>query len=361
MQLIKHLYIHVPFCRSKCEYCAFFSAPGNESQMAAYVDATIRKLDQYRLTLDPVTIFFGGGTPSLLPPTLMQHILENIPASRVTEWTIECNPATVSTEKAKLYRDFGINRISLGVQAFDDVLLKTLGRIHTAGQAVETYRLLRVAGFANINLDLMFGLPGQTAAHWRDTLRQAIALAPEHISAYSLTLEEDTPFARRFSDTEGHASAWPPPGNGHVEARPSGAEQNVAMYELAIELLTAAGYRHYEISNFAKPGRECRHNIAYWEGADYLGLGPSAVSTVGNRRWTDGGDEEQLTEPIKCAERVAFGLRMIEGVPGELVRGRWDSAIVQLIEDGLVEWCGDRLRLTHRGLLFADEVATAFV
>lgn len=358
---VEHLYVHVPFCVEKCEYCAFYSHPGNADQMTAYVDAVLAELEPFRDQLSPVTIFFGGGTPTLLPVPLLQRLL--LPATPA-EWTVEANPATVTREKADALRAGGVNRISLGVQSFDDAILRRLGRIHTAPEAVATYELLRTAGFDNLNLDLMFGLPGQTDAQWRDTLQRALDLRPEHISAYSLTQEHDSDFWGGFQ---------PDP------------DQQLAMYELTMAMLGDAGYRQYEVSNFARPGRECRHNIAYWEGKDYLGLGPSACSTIGPHRWQNVADtgqyieallpvgravsarrsavsfEETLTDEVKRGERVAFGLRMNDGVPGALVRGRWDAEIAELIAEELAQWQGDRLRLTRRGLLFADEVAARFV
>ncbi|MCG3149035.1 MAG: Oxygen-independent coproporphyrinogen-III oxidase-like protein YqeR [Verrucomicrobiae bacterium] len=351
MTKVEHLYVHVPFCAAKCNYCAFYSEAGSAEQMGAYVDGALAELSRYEL--QPRTIFFGGGTPSLLPATLMRRLLEKIPAGDVEEWTIECNPATVSTEKAKLFREFGVNRISMGVQALDDAMLEVLGRVHSEDSAVRSYEKLRAAGFENINLDLMFGLPGQTMAHWQETLRRAIALQPEHLSTYCLILEEDTEFWRLFQ-------------SGRIKPD---AEQELAMYEAGIEMLSAAGYRQYEISNFAKPGRECAHNIAYWEGKDYLGIGPSACSTIGDRRWQNSaeltgwkpGRAEVISQELRASERAAFGMRMNAGVPGELVRGRWDQEIAELLSAELVQWRGDRLQPTRRGILFADEVAAEFL
>jgi len=337
---IEHLYIHVPFCAAKCRYCAFHSHPGTEAEMTDYVESIRRDLAAGP-PLQLQTIFVGGGTPSILPTARWQQLLTSISPflhpSNSSEFTIECNPATVDAEKAALWQRAGVNRLSLGVQSFDDDMLAVLGRIHNAAQAADTFHLLRDAGFANLNLDLMFGLPGQTMSQWRATLDRALTLAPEHISAYSLTLEEETAFWGRVTLDE---------------------ELQWVMYEQLMEMLTTAGYHHYEISNFAKPGRECVHNLAYWQGKDYLGLGPSAVSTIGLRRWTEGGDEEQLTEEIKRIERIAFGLRMLDGIPAELVK---DRDISHLLADGLVRWSGDRLQLTHRGLRYADTVAAEFV
>jgi oxygen-independent coproporphyrinogen-3 oxidase len=350
--------------------------------MGDYVDAVLTELEVVAenltrggtggrrnvLRLQPSTIFFGGGTPSLLPATLMRRILEAVAKANggtgtpACEWTIECNPATVSNEKASLFREFGVNRISMGVQSLDDDLLERIGRIHTVRAAIESYEKMRWAGFDNINLDLMFGLPGQTMEHWRNTLRRAIELQPEHISTYCLILEEDTRF-------------WSLLQEGSI--RPDD-ELELAMYETAIETLAAAGYHQYEVSNFARPGRACAHNIAYWEGEDYLGLGPSACSTVGHRRWQNVPDidayiralsaqrsaishEERLTPELRAAERIAFGMRMNAGVPADLVRGRWNKEIAELLSVELVQWRDGRLKPTKRGILFADTVAAEFV
>ncbi len=363
---VEHLYVHVPFCAAKCNYCAFYSEAGSAAKMEDYVDAVVRELGGFAPQLAPRTIFFGGGTPSLLPAPLMRRVLEAIgkacSASRPSEWTIECNPSTVSSGKAKLFHEFGVNRISMGVQSLDDELLAKLGRVHSVSAAIGSYEKLRTAGFDNINLDLMFGLPGQTMDHWRGTLRKALELQPEHISTYCLILEEDTHF-------------WSQLQKGLIKPD---EEQELAMYQTAIETLAAAGYRQYEISNFAKTGRECAHNIAYWEGKDYIGLGPSACSTIGNRRWQNAPDtdryvaavrkgeralayEEPLTPELRAAERAAFGMRMNAGVPAKLVRGRWDKEIAELLSAELVQWRNGRLTPTARGILFADEVAAQFV
>ncbi|MGO9526258.1 MAG: radical SAM family heme chaperone HemW [Verrucomicrobiia bacterium] len=363
---VEHLYVHVPFCAAKCNYCAFYSEAGSAAKMDDYIDALLLELDRYASELAPKTIFFGGGTPSLLPTPLMRRILEAIGgrnSSRdVSEWTIECNPSTVSADKATLFREFGVNRISMGVQALDDGLLDKIGRVHSVTGAVKSYERLREAGFQNINLDLMFGLPGQTMEHWKKTLAKAIELQPEHLSTYCLILEEDTPF-------------WSLLQQGLIKPD---EELELAMYETAMELLAAAGYRQYEISNFAKPDRECAHNIAYWEGKDYIGLGPSACSTVGDKRWQNAPDtdryiaamrtgeralayEEPLTPELRAAERAAFGMRMNAGVPAELLRGRWDKQVAELLSADLVQWSHDRLQPTKRGILFADEVASQFM
>jgi oxygen-independent coproporphyrinogen III oxidase len=334
--------------------------------MEDYVDALLLELDRSVSQLAPKTIFFGGGTPSLLPAPLMRRILSGthalIHSSTLSEWTIECNPSTVSTEKATLFREFGVNRISMGVQSLDDQLLEMIGRVHSVKAAIGSYEKLREAGFDNINLDLMFGLPGQTMEHWKKTLDRAIELQPEHLSTYCLIFEEDTHF-------------WSLLQKGLIKPN---EELELAMYETAIETLSAAGYHQYEISNFAKPNRECAHNIAYWEGKNYIGLGPSACSTVNNLRWQNIPDtdryvaamrngeqalayEEPLTPELRASERAAFGMRMNAGVPADLILGRWDKEITELLSAELVYWRDGRLTPTKRGILFADEVASQFV
>jgi len=403
---VEHLYVHVPFCAAKCNYCAFYSQPGSAEQMIRYVDAVTRELTRFAPQLAPTTIFFGGGTPTVLPTALMSRLLEAVGRAQwphraaveddggqparptndkggtdvpACEWTVEANPATVDAEKMRIMRDAGVNRISLGVQSFDDALLKTIGRVHSAKQAVETYELLRKSGFENINLDLMFGLPGQTMKHWCATLRRAIEFQPEHLSTYCLILEKDTEFWRLYAGDAAGA------GHARLSAKPRAVplpddDEQLAMYETAIEMLEAAGYRQYEVSNFARPGSECVHNIAYWKVKDYIGLGPSACSTVGFRRWQNVSDTdsyiaalkngadtspldytEQLTPELRVAERAAFGMRMNAGVPADLVRGRWDKEIAVLLSAGLAQWRDGRLQPTRRGILFADEVAAEFL
>lgn len=360
MPALDHLYVHIPFCAAKCHYCAFYSEAGHAAQMSDFAEALRQELAASPAPLAPRTVFFGGGTPSILPAPVMQRILEKIPASQVTEWTVECNPSTVTTEKARLYREYGVNRISLGVQALDDEMLARLGRVHSVAAAVRSYENLRAAGFDNINLDLIFGLPGQTRTHWERTLEQVLALQPDHIATYCLILEEDTHYWSLFQQGL---------------LKPD-EDEELVLYELALDRLAAAGYRQYEISNFARPGRECRHNLAYWEGKDYLGLGPGACSTVGDWRWQNQPDlerylqspgappvayREALTPERRAAECAAFGMRMNAGIPAELVRGRWDAQVAELLSAELVQWRDGRLAPTRRGLLFADAVAAEFV
>ena len=316
-------------------------------------------------TIEPQTIYFGGGTPSMLSIGEMEYLLgglrEILPLDHLREWTFEVNPATISAAKATRLRELGVNRISIGVQSWDDAILKTLGRAHTAAQAANTCRLLRDAGFDNINLDLMFAIPGQTRAQWQDSLRQTIALAPAHISAYCLTYEEDTRYFQRLQSGEFHRDD----------------ERDAVMFEDAMDLLHDAGYAQYEISNYALPGRESLHNFGYWNGDDYLGFGPSAFSTVGALRWQNVPDssayttriaaigaavsfEETISEKTRTGETLAFGLRTDRGIPAQAA-APWEADLVELRALGLLESRDGRLRLTRRGKLMADSVAEAFV
>ena len=274
---------------------------------------------------------------------------------------MEANPGSISERKARLLHEYGVNRVSLGVQSFDDGLLQLLGREHSAAQAEASFDLLRRNGFENLNIDLMFGLPGQTLAQWEATLQRAIALKPEHISTYCLTYEEDTEFLRRH--TEGEFRSDP--------------EADADFFNLADESLGGAGFEHYEVSNHARPGFQSVHNRAYWSGCDYLGLGPSAVSTIGLRRWQNISDyriysdrvlagqpaatgDERLTPAMKRTEAIALSLRTNRGIPSEWVKDRPDE-VEEFVRLGLMQPHGERYVLTRAGRFLADSVAEAFV
>src|SRR4051812_18421630 len=266
MSRARHLYVHIPFCPKVCPYCSFYKEASDRNKTQAFLDAVLAELDfrQRDRPLQPQTIFFGGGTPSALSTPQLQYLLgglrERLDLSCLEEWTLEMNPATVSLEKARALRDLGVNRISMGVQSWDEGLLKVLGRVHNASQAERSYEILREAGFTNVNLDLIFAVPTQTRAQWQSSLEKTIQLQPEHISAYCLSYEEDTAFYERFARGE------------FVPDESWDAE----LFEITMDLLGASGYAQYEISNYAQLGRECKHNLAYWTGQEYLGLGPSA-------------------------------------------------------------------------------------
>lgn len=362
-----HIYVHIPFCARICPYCAFYKDLLDRSQTERFCEAILREVEQHALRLDiaPRTIFFGGGTPTALTTEQLKFLLEGfhrrLDLSALSEWTIEANPGSVSARKATLLRNLGVNRISLGVQSWNDDLLKILGREHNANQAEKSFRILRDAGFANINVDLMFGLPTQTAAQWAATLQKTIALMPEHVSAYCLTYEEDTEFFLR------HARG---------ELR-SNADTEANLFEMTMSILEEAGYQQYEISNYARPGFFSAHNHAYWAGEDYLGIGPSAFSTVGMCRWQNVPDyreyadrvlsgqssvssTEELTPKMKNAERISLALRTREGISMESLASSSEQTR-EFIALGLLRQSNGNFILTRAGKLLADSVAEAFV
>lgn len=361
--MISHLYVHIPFCPKVCPYCSFYKEASDRNKTRAFLEAVLAEVEPYSGRLRPRTIFFGGGTPTALSTSQLEFLIgglrERVDLSALEEFTIEMNPATVSPEKAGALRHLGVNRVSMGVQSWNPGLLETLGRVHSAEQAQRSYEILREAGFENVNLDLIFGVPGQTRDIWRESLEKTISLRPNHISAYCLTYEEDTEYFLRLSRGEYHPD----------EAL------DADLFEMTADTLAAAGYEPYEISNFAQPGRECRHNLAYWLGTDYLGLGPSAFSTLGDRRWKNVSDtisyvaainegraaadfHEMLDEPTRLAERTAFALRTNRGVPGNALPA--DKA-AEFAELGLLTRRAGRWLLTRKGRLMADSVAEAMI
>lgn len=378
---VRSLYIHVPFCAHKCEYCAFYSAPAAGDQIQRYVTALVRELELIAPECQPDTIFFGGGTPSMLTLKQWETIasaMHRIGLSGASEWTVECNPATVSADKARLLRDAGVNRISMGVQSFDESLLDRLGRIHTRDQVFRSYDILRGAGFTNINIDLMFAIPGQSMALWDQTIDEALALQTEHLSCYEVIYEDDTPLYEQ------------------LQAGQFAVDEDLAcdMYDRLIDRLADAGFRQYEIANFARdfapasplstppsqvPQYACRHNIAYWRGQDFHGLGPSAseyVRGLRSRNWANttlyceqlekGRRAKEFAEALpplaRAGELAAFGLRMNAGWPFETFRERtgfdlrehWRADLDALIHRGWAEETPDSFRLTRAGLRFAD-------
>jgi len=300
-------------------------------------------------------------TARLLSDPLLSGFHTQVDLSKLREWTFEANPGSVSERKAHLLRERGVNRISLGVQSFDDGLLQLLGREHSAAQAEASFTLLRRSGFENLNIDLMFGLPGQTLGQWETTLQRAIALGPDHVSAYCLTYEEDTEFFLRHARGEFRTDS----------------EADADFFATAGELLGVAGFEQYEVSNYARPGFESAHNRAYWRGWDYLGLGPSAVSTIGLRRWQNISDyrlyadrvlagesastgDEVLTPAMKRAEAIALSLRTNRGIPAKWVEDRPDE-VEEFVRLGLMQSKAERYVLTRAGRFLADSVAEAFV
>jgi len=368
------IYIHVPFCARKCAYCDFASFSGREADWGRYFDKILTEIrlwseitdfgllgDKYRVK----TMFIGGGTPTLVDAGYIEKTIDacrGIASFEAdAEITIEGNPGTLTPHGLAAYRRVGVNRLSLGAQSFDDGLLRSLGRIHTAGQIGEAVIMAREAGFDNINLDLMYALPGQEMGQWTDTLDAAVALGVEHLSAYSLIVEPGTLMSARVA-----SGAATVPDDDAVNA----------MQRQAITRLNAAGFHRYEISNYAKPGCECRHNLVYWNRGDYLGLGCAAHSLLGGRRFHNPEslddylvgvrrqDEIQLTPQDEMEETLMLSTRTVQGldlsawestfgVP--FVRGR-EAAIRQLEKGGLVEIAGGRLRLTTRGMEVQDAV-----
>jgi oxygen-independent coproporphyrinogen-3 oxidase len=366
-QGVRHLYVHIPFCARICPYCAFYKERADPSQTQRFCEALLREIEtvmeHYPLKLE--TIFFGGGTPTALTTAQLEFLLGGMRArldlSGLVEWTLEANPGSVSMRKAELLRAMGVSRISLGVQSWDDELLQLLGREHNAAQAEASFHILREGGFANVSIDLMFGLPGQTLVQWEADLEKTIALQPDHISTYCLTYEEDTDFFLRHS-------------RGEFREDP---ESDARFLETAMEMLESAGYEHYEISNYARPGFASSHNRGYWAGHDYVGIGPSAFSTVGLRRWQNVCDyrayadrvlagasavesTEDLTPEMKRTERIALALRTHDGISSQELAS-WPNETREFTELGLLRESNDHFILTPRGKLLADSVAEAFV
>jgi oxygen-independent coproporphyrinogen-3 oxidase len=365
--MIRHLYVHIPFCARICPYCAFYKDLLDRSQTWRFCEAILSDLDLLctRFAILPETIYFGGGTPTALSIPQLELLLrgfdERLQLSQLVEWTMEANPGSVSVRKAGTLKNLGVNRISLGVQSWDDDLLKLLGREHNARQAEESFHLLRAAGFTNINVDLMFGLPRQTIEQWKLTLEKTIALQPDHVSAYCLTYEEDTEFFLRHARGE------------FLQDVDTDAE----FFELAMSTLAGAGYEHYEVSNYAQPGFSSVHNRAYWFGKDYLGIGPSAVSTVDMRRWQNvcdyrtysdrilsgqspHGSRENLTDEMKRTERIALSLRTRDGVSGSDLKG-FPQQVNEFIDLGLLREANGNFVLTRKGKALVDSVAEAFL
>jgi len=382
------LYIHVPFCETKCNYCDFNTYARLESLIPGYVEALGVELAAWGEALGrpPVrTLFLGGGTPSWLPIETFARVLDaarrSFPFAPDAEITAEANPGDVTLDRARTWAELGVNRVSMGVQSFHDGLLRLLTRRHSAAQAVEAYRTLRQAGLENVNLDLIYGLPAQSIDTWRASLERALELRPAHLSLYALTLEEGTPLAQEVQ--RGRAPRPDP-------------DLAADMYELAEDLLGAAGYRHYEISNWALPGRECRHNLVYWRNEPFLGVGPGGHSYLGGARfwnirspaeyvrrltapdhprpWTAEAipvveERRVLSDAERLSETLILALRLDEGLAvDEAVRAQGRDALQPHVDAlrsfvplGLVAEEDGRLRLTRRGRLLSNEVFVRLV
>lgn len=374
------LYIHVPFCLAKCRYCDFISYPYAETAAANYFRALGKELELYGSILSEPekmldSVFIGGGTPTSTPAIMLQELLakvkEQFQLLPGCEITVEANPGTVDRHYLEHLRESGVNRLSLGVQSFQDSLLALLGRIHTAAAVVEAVRAARAAGFTNLNVDLIFGIPGQSTEDWLASLKQAIDLEPAHVAAYGLQLEPGTPLAQAVSGGE---------------LAPCPEDQELYMYQTAIDYLTGQGYEHYEISNFARPGKESSHNLKYWLNQPYLGVGPAAYSYLHGERYAnvpDIGayaaslsrgklpikDRETTTSRQEMAETMFMGLRLLKGVDLETFYRRFGrraediyrGEIASLQKAGLVEIVAGCLRLTAKGLPLGNEVFKEFV
>ncbi len=375
------IYIHIPFCVRKCNYCDFLSGPSTAEERQEYVKSLCQKIRGRRELAEAycvTSIFVGGGTPSLLETDLMEEIFmalwSTFSFAPDVEITLEMNPGTVTAEKLAAYRKLGINRLSIGLQSADDRELKTLGRIHTWEDFLKTWRMVREAGFMNVNVDLMSGIPGQTLKSWQKTLRSTADLGPEHISAYSLIIEEGTPFYDLYGpDAPADRQADSPAGNidkGSLQLLPLPDEDTERqMYYDTKEILEGYGYHRYEISNYAKPGYECRHNLGYWERTEYLGFGVSAASLVDNRRWVEGEEPESLSLKDQMSEFMFLGLRKMQGVSravfqdtfGQRMEDVYGNVIADMEEKNLLEEADGYVRLTDRGIDISNYVMSEFV
>ena len=377
------LYIHFPFCLKKCLYCDFNSTAWSGDEPAQYVELLLREMELREKALPgPVqapTLYLGGGTPSLMAPELVGRLIEKavkrFGLEPDAEVTLEANPGTLTPRRLSCYRAAGVNRLSLGIQSFEERLLQRLGRVHTVHEAVSAFEQARAAGFDNISIDLMHSLPGQSLKQWRAALRKGIALGPEHISAYALSVEEGTPFERLYERGE-----LPLPGE----------EEGARMFEATSECLAAAGYLHYEISNFARPGRFSRHNLSYWSRQSYLGFGAGAHSFWNpdglGRRWNNAADLSgyresialgllperepvQLTLEDAVAESFFLGLRVLTGLDlaplkaafGEAPLSRRLAEVDELLRGGLLVADGDRIRLAENSVIIANSIFSRFL
>ncbi|PIP59873.1 MAG: coproporphyrinogen III oxidase [Verrucomicrobia bacterium CG_4_10_14_3_um_filter_43_23] len=364
------VYTHVPFCASTCDFCAFYQKQPNREEIKRYLQGIQTESDLFLKNIPVDTIFWGGGTPGLLMPkdldALGQSILKNI-TNRPTEWTIEMAPSTVKPEKLKVLKDLGVTRISMGVQSFNAKTLEGLGRLHSPKQVYKAWDYIQEAGFQNTNLDLIFAIPGQSITEWLTDLNEAIRLSPAHISTYCLTFEEDTKLYVKLSQ-------------GKIKRD---IDQEANLYERTWEVLENNGYHQYEISNFAKPGQECQHNVHTWQMHEWIGLGPSASSQYQNKRFTNPAsieewlkgietgnqayiDTETLTENTLALDSLIFGLRMNTGVNLPVLQQRfphfnWQQLdhIIQTLTES--EHCNltqeSILKLTSTGRLMADSIA----
>jgi oxygen-independent coproporphyrinogen-3 oxidase len=370
------LYLHIPFCRRKCKYCSFVSYQSREGDIPAYIKVIKKELELRSCDCNIKTIYFGGGTPSLLSSVQLREILssvkEHYAIAENVEITIEANPGTVDAEYLSSIRETGVNRLSLGIQSFDNTELAMLGRIHNSLEAGNAVKDARSAGFDNLNIDLIYGLPGQTVDDWQNNFKKAIELNPEHISLYALTLEPEEPLYKEIQ-----ADKFPE----------LSSDMAASQYELAEDLLEKYGYDHYEISNWAKPGKECRHNLVYWQTGDYLGVGVAAHSCIERRRTGNTGDleryitslsqnilpsldvDEEISPELEIAEAIILRLRLCRGINvkdfekrfGIDIMKNYPKRIEELLDFKLIEYNGAYLSLTPQGRLLGNEVFWRFL
>ena len=367
---MKGLYIHIPFCVSKCKYCDFASYKGDYNLMHKYTTTLRREASLYfRMEFD--TVYIGGGTPTCLEIGCLDEVLymarTNFKLTDNFEFTVEANPGTIDADKAKLMKRYGVNRISLGAQSFVDSELKSLGRIHTADETENTYKLLRKTGFDNISLDLMFAIPGQTMTTLSSSIDRVLNLKPNHISCYRLKIEERTPFYTMYK-------------NGIISEKDE--DEFADMYDYIVNRLENEGYSRYEISNFAADGMISRHNTKYWQCEEYLGLGLGAASYLDGVRYTKSSTFEdyfsdfkisekiKLTENDKISEFIILGLRLIkEGINTKIFELKFGKSIYDIFGDkidkfvklGMLEICGECIRLTHKGSYVSNAVLCEFM
>ena len=395
------IYVHIPFCAKKCAYCDFLSFPGNMRMRREYTD---KLLEEIRIQSSFVreyqvdTIFLGGGTPSVLDVTditaIMGTLKEHYDIAPDAEITIEVNPGTVKMEGLVAYREAGINRVSMGLQSADDTELRYLGRIHTYDEFLKSFQRVRMAGFTNVNVDLISAIPGQTPESWRNTLKKTAMLKPEHISAYSLIVEEGTPFYDRYGGhVEMESYEMSPEERRILMALPDLPDEDTEreMYYMTRNCLAEQGYERYEISNYARPGFECRHNVGYWTGTGYLGLGLGASSYLEGCRFHNTSDfqsyvsahfddeaefcqalrqdMEQLSVKSKMEEFMFLGLRLTRGVSvegfitrfGQSIRNVYGGVIDKLEREGLLEHKNGYYHLTERGLDLSNYAMSLFL
>ena len=385
------LYLHIPFCVRKCAYCDFLSGPASSEEIASYVDAMICEIKSYRRQFaeyEVSTVFLGGGTPSILTAAQIEGVFsalrETFDISVDAEISIEMNPGTVTKEKLEMYRKVGINRLSIGLQSVNDEELKLLGRIHTMQEFLNTYRMARDCGFENVNVDLISAIPGQTVESWKRTLQTVAELKPEHISAYSLIVEEGTPFYEMYGE---HTQS----GCVSSEKKIPSEEDDRRIYKETIKLLKKYNYERYEISNYAKPGFACRHNLGYWERENYLGIGTGASSLIQNERFhhisnrddyvkyvMDGklqeiveqSDIERVDQQAQMEEFMFLGLRKMEGVSkekfyetfGKELEEVYGTVIDKLMQEKLIEERQtNMLALTEQGIDISNYVMSEFL